>query len=228
MPLIEKIFYPLSVFHHKRIFMYLHKLDIDKIIDIGSHRGEFLEKMLEIEKIDTFYAFEPQKDIFDYLYKKFSPNKKINLFNYAMDREISQKKLKINELSMTSSLAEINEKSLYLKLKNFLTFSKSNFIGEYMVETNTIDNVFKDVNLKKTLLKIDVEGFEMNVIQGSQTKLKEIPFLLLENQFGNHYKNNDFKDIKDFLLKQNFVILKKFVFPTLHYQDVLFKRNYLF
>ena len=68
----------------------------------------------------------------------------------------------------------------------------------------------------------------MNVIQGSQTKLKEIPFLLLENQFGNHYKNNDFKDIKDFLLKQNFVILKKFVFPTLHYQDVLFKRNDLF
>ena len=228
MLLIEKIFYPLSIFHHKRIFMYLHKLDIDKIIDIGSHRGEFLEKMLEIEKIDTFYAFEPQKDIFDYLYKKFSSNKKINLFNYAMDREISQKKLKINELSMTSSLAEINEKSLYLKLKNFLTFSKSNFIGEYMVETNTIDNVFKDVNLKKTLLKIDVEGFEMNVIQGSQTKLKEIPFLLLENQFGNHYKNNDFKDIKDFLLKQNFVILKKFVFPTLHYQDVLFKRNDLF
>tara|TARA_Y100000768_G_scaffold347557_1_gene295907 strand:- start:1454 stop:2140 length:687 start_codon:yes stop_codon:yes gene_type:complete len=228
MPLIEKIFHPLSVFHHKRIFMYLDKLDIDKIIDIGSHRGEFLEKMLEIEKIDSFYAFEPQKDIFDYLYKKFSTNKKINLFNYAMDREISQKKLKINELSMTSSLAEINEKSLYLKLKNFLTSSKSNFIGEYMVETNTIDNVFKDVNLKKTLLKIDVEGFEMNVIQGSQTKLKEIPFLLLENQFGNHYKNNDFKDIKDFLLKQNFVILKKFVFPTLHYQDVLFKKNDLF
>ena len=228
MPLIEKIFNPLSVFHHKRIFIYLRNLDIDKIIDIGSHKGEFLEKMLENEKINSFYAFEPQKDIFDYLYKKFSLNKKINLFNYAMSREISKKKLKINKLTMTSSLAEINEKSLYLKLKNFLTFSKSNFIGEYMVETNTIDNVFKDINLKKTLLKIDVEGFEMNVIQGSQIKLQEIPFILLENQFGNHYKNNDFKDIKNFLMKQNFVILKKFVFPTLHYQDVLFKKNDLF
>ena len=228
MPVIEKIFSPLSTFHHKRILKYLRNLDIDKVIDIGAHKCEFLENILKIEKVNSFYAFEPQKDIFDYLYKKFSLNKKINLFNYAMSREISKKKLKINNLTMTSSLAEINEKSLYLKLKNFLTFSKSNFIGEYMVETNTIDNVFKDVNLKKTLLKIDVEGFEMNVIQGSQTKLKEIPFLLLENQFGNHYKNNDFKDIKDFLLKQNFVILKKFVFPTLHYQDVLFKRNDLF
>ena len=59
---------------------------------------------------------------------------------------------------MTSSLAEINENSLYLKLKNFLTRSKSNFVDEYEVKTNTVDNVFKDVNLEKTLLKIDVEG----------------------------------------------------------------------
>ena len=55
-------------------------------------------------------------------------------------------------------------------------------------------------------------------------KLKEIPFVLLENQFGNHYKNNNFDDVKVLLLKQNFKILKKFVFPTMHYQDVLFKK----
>ena len=126
---------------------------------------------------------------------------------------------------MTSSLAEINEKSLYYKLKNFLTGSKSNFINEYEVQTNTIDNIFKDVNLKKTLIKIDVEGFEMNVIKGSQIKLKEIPYIMIENQFGNHYKNNNFNDIKNMLLKYNFVVSKKFIFPTMHYQDVLFKKG---
>ena len=62
MPFIEKIFNPLSSFHHKRIFMYLKKLDIDKVIDIGAHKGEFLEKMLKIEKVKSFYAFEPQKE----------------------------------------------------------------------------------------------------------------------------------------------------------------------
>ena len=126
---------------------------------------------------------------------------------------------------MTSSLAEVNEKSLYFKFKNFLTRSKSNFVDEYEVQTNTIDNVFKDTNLKKTLLKIDVEGFEMNVIKGSKIKLKEIPYLIIENQFGNHYKNNNFNDIKYMLLNYNFVVSKKFIFPTLHYQDVLFKKG---
>ena len=224
MPFIEKIFYPLTTFHHKRIFMHLRNLNIDKIIDIGAHKGEFLEKMLKIEKVNLFYAFEPQKDIFDILNKKFSNNDKIKLLNYALDKEITNKNLQINKFSMTSSLAEINEKSLYLKLKNFLTRSKSNFVDEYEVKTNTVDNVFKDVNLEKTLLKIDVEGFEMNVIKGSKIKLKEIPYLLIENQFGNHYKNSNFNDIKDVLLKYNFVESKKFVFPTMHYQDVLFKK----
>ena len=224
MPLIEKIFNPISSFHHERIFMYLKKLDIDKVIDIGAHKGEFLEKMLKIEKVKSFYAFEPQKDIFDGLNKKFSKNNRITLLNYAVDKEIANKKLQINNLSMTSSLAEVNEKSLYLKLKNFLTNSKSNFIDEYAVQTNTVDNIFKNVNLEKTLLKIDVEGFEMNVIKGSKIKLKEIPYMLIENQFGNHYKNSNFNDIKDVLLKYKFVESKKFVFPTMHYQDVLFKK----
>ena len=224
MALIEKIFNPLSSFHHKRISRYLCELDIEKIIDVGAHKGEFLEEMLKIEKVNFFYAFEPQKNIFNELSEKFSKNKKVSLFNYAMDKEITKKKLKINKLSMTSSLAEINENSLYLKFKSFLTQAKSNFEDEYEVQTNTVDKIFEGISLKKALLKIDVEGFEINVIEGSKMKLKEIPFVLLENQFGNHYKNNNFDNIINLLLKQNFKICKKFVFPTLHYQDVLFKK----
>jgi len=224
MALIEKIFNPLSSFHHKRISKYLSELDIEKIIDIGAHKGEFLESTLKIEKVNSFYAFEPQKNIFKELNGKFSDNQKITLFNYAMDKEITNKKIKINKLSMTSSLAEINEKSLYLKIKNFLTFSKSNFIDEYEIQTNTVDKIFENISLQKALLKIDVEGFEMSVIEGSKMKLKEISFILLENQFGNHYKNNNFNDIIHILSKQNFKICKKFIFPTFHYQDVLFKK----
>ena len=225
MALIEKIFNPLSSLHHKRILNYLNELDIEKIIDIGAHKGEFLENMLKIEKVNSFYAFEPQKNIFNELNKKFSKNEKITLFNFAMDKEITNKKLKINKLSMTSSLAEINEESLYLKIKNFLTFSRSNFEDEYEIQTNTVDKIFENISLQKSLLKIDVEGFEINVLEGSQIKLKEIPFVLLENQFGNHYKNNNFKNITKLLSKQNFKIYKKFIFPTLHYQDVLFKKS---
>ena len=228
MTLIEKIINPISTFHHKRISKYLLELDIEKIIDIGAHKGEFLESMLKIEKVNSFYAFEPQKNIFKELNEKFVKNEKVTLFNCAMDKEISNKKLRINKISMKSSLAEINENSLYLKFINFLSQSHSSFEGEYEVKTNTVDKVFGNINLHKALLKIDVEGFEMNVIEGSQTKLGEISFILLENQFGNHFKNNNFKDITKFLSERNYIISKKFLFPTLHYQDVLFKKHNLF
>ena len=228
MMLIEKIINPLSTFHHKRISKYLRELDIEKIIDVGAHKGEFLESMLKLEKVNSFYAFEPQKNIFKELNEKFVKNEKVTLFNCAMDKEISNKKLRINKISMKSSLAEINENSLYLKFINFLAQSYSSFEGEYEVKTNTVDKVFGNINLHKALLKIDVEGFEMNVIEGSQTKLGEISFILLENQFGNHFKNNNFKDITKFLSERNYIIYKKFLFPTLHYQDVLFKKHNLF
>ena len=146
MTIIEKIINPLSTFHHKRVSKYLCELDIEKIIDIGAHKGEFLESMLKIEKVDFFYAFEPQKDIFKELNEKFVKNKKVTLFNCAMDKEISNKKLKINKISMKSSLAEVNENSLYLKFINFLAQSQSSFESEYEVKTNTVDKIFEGIN----------------------------------------------------------------------------------
>ena len=99
--IVEKIFNPLSSFHHKRIFNYLCKLDIDKIIDIGAHKGEFLEKMLNM-KSKLFYAFEPQK-IFK-TQRKILKNKRYYYIIMQWIKEISNKKLKISKLSMTSSL----------------------------------------------------------------------------------------------------------------------------
>ena len=145
-----------------------------------------------------------------------------------MDKEITNKKLKINKLSMTSSLAEINEKSLYLKIKNFLTFSKSNFEDEYEIQTNTVDKIFENISLQKALLKIDVEGFEMNVIEGSQMKLKEIPFILLENQFGNHYKNNNFKDIINYFQNKILKFTKNLFFQHCIIKMYCLKRFNLF
>ena len=64
----------------------------------------------------------------------------------------------------------------------------------------------------------------MNVLKGSKMKLKKIPFILMENQFGSQYQDVNFSEIKELLNKERFKILKKFVFPTLHYQDVLFEK----
>ena len=136
-----------------------------------------------------------------------------------------KKKIFINNFSMTSTMSKFNEGSFYLKFKNFLLGAKKNFIEEYNVETTTIDTIFENIDLRNSMLKIDVEGFEYNVVKGAEQKLSEISMVLIENQFGNHYINSKFSDIKKFLLTKNFIETKKFVFPTLHYQDILFRKK---
>ena len=105
-----------------------------------------------------------------------------------------------------------------------LVGSKKNYIDKYSIKTTSINKFFKNIKLKNCLLKIDVEGFEYNVLAGSENKMDEIKYILIERQFGNLYKNKNFSEIKDYLYKKKFKILKKFIFPTLHYQDVIFKK----
>ncbi len=60
-------------------------------------------------------------------------------------------------------------------------------------------------------MKIDVEGYELNVLKGSKKKIKDVRYILIEHQFFNQYKNN-FDKVKKFLVKNNFEVLKIFLF----------------
>ena len=53
-----------KVYHQKRIVNFLYKEPIKTIVDVGSHKGEFIHYMLKIPSISVIYAFEPQKNIY--------------------------------------------------------------------------------------------------------------------------------------------------------------------
>tara|TARA_B100000029_G_C17404605_1_gene898345 strand:- start:288 stop:974 length:687 start_codon:yes stop_codon:yes gene_type:complete len=222
---LENFFNLIDKYHQNRIINFLKLFNLESIIDVGSHKGEFLSYALKLSKIKKIYAFEPQIEINKILAEKFAKHKNIEIFNFALDKEVSKKKIYINKLSSTSTLSELNRSSFYLKLKNFFINSKNNFVNSYYVNTNTIDNLFKDILLRNTLLKVDVEGFEINVLMGGINKIKtEIPFILIEHQMGNQYKNSNARIVHKFLLENNFKVLKTFFFPTLHFKDVLYKK----
>ena len=224
MTFLDNFFLFVSKYHHNRILCYLKKLNLKELIDVGAHKGEFLSYATKIGSIKKIYAFEPQKTIFKILKKNFSGNSKVKLINLGISEKPSNKIFYINKLSSTSTMSKFNESSNYLKFKNFLTGSKKNYIDKYSIKTSSINQFFKNIRFKNCLLKIDVEGFEYNVLKGSKNKMREIKYILIENQFGNLYKNKSFKEIKKYLYKNNFNILKKFTSPTLHYQDIIFKK----
>jgi len=221
----EVLFNYLDIFHQRRIINYIKSLNLKVIIDVGAHKGEFTSYILKIKNIKKIFCFEPQIKINQILVNRFSHISKIRIFNCALDKVAGKKYIFINKLTSTSSLQIHNKKSFFLKLKNFLQKSKSDYIKKYKVQTNTIDNIFQNIDLKKSLLKIDVEGSEMNVLNGGQKTIKNnVEYILIENQFFNQYKQSSKEKIFDYLKKNNFKLEKKFTFPTLHFQDILFKK----
>ncbi len=63
--MLENFFNLVDKYHQSRIVNFLKLIDFDNIIDVGSHKGEFLSYVLKLNKIKKVYAFEPQKVKFE-------------------------------------------------------------------------------------------------------------------------------------------------------------------
>ena len=218
--ILEKFFNFLDVnIHHKRIAEFLINYNIETVIDIGSHKGEFLETLSKSISFNNAFTFEPQEKIFKILLQKFPDTNKFHHNNVAVSDTIGKKKINISNLSYTSTLSIENNKSKYLKIKSFLSNDTKQEKDSYDVETVTLDTYFKEKNLNNSLLKIDVEGHELNVLEGSKNIIKKIKYVIIERQYFKSYKDNFPEECDKFLIENSFILVKKFRFPTLHAED---------
>ena len=222
--LIEKIFDFISHYHHHKISLYAKNLSCNILVDVGCHKGDLLNSFLKTKKFTKFYCFEPQKRIFKYLKKKFKKNKKIKIHNYSLGDSHTKKRIYISNLTSLSTMSKINHKSAWFKIKKFIVGDKNGTNLYQLVNQKKIDTVFRNISLKNSFLKIDVEGYEFNVLLGAKNKIKEIPYVLIEKHTFSQYHNN-FSLVDNFLKKNDFEAVKSFYYPTLHYKDVLYRNK---
>ena len=209
-------------YHHKRIVKFINRDKITKLIDVGAHKGEFLQDFLKFKNIKTVYAFEPQIEIFKILSKNLKKYEHIKKNNIALGAKSGNKKIYINKLTSTSTLCNVNKKSFFLKIKKILLQYNDSLLKNYLVKTSSIDIFFKNINLSGALLKIDVEGFEYNVLLGSKKSIHKIKYILIEKQFFNLHQGYNFSMSHKFMLKNNFILVKKFIFPLMNFEDRLY------
>ena len=113
----EKIFDILDHIHQNRILYLIKKLDLETLIDVGSHKGEFLSFMLKNKNFKNFYAFEPQNNPYLILKRKNLKNSHVRIFKLAMSDKVNKKNFYIGKLTGTSTFEKLNKKSKYLNFK---------------------------------------------------------------------------------------------------------------
>lgn len=215
-----------SYVHRVRIINYLKKikLQLNYIIDVGSHKGESLETFKKINKNSNIFCFEPQVDCFYFLKKKFKFEKNIRIFNYALSNKKGKKVIFKNILSTTSTFSKLNFKSKHFKIKSTILNNKSaGFFTKNKVRINTLSFFIKKYKIKKVdLLKIDTEGHELQVLLGSKKILKNIKLILIERNLTDYYLNYDYSKIERLLHINYFKKIKSFKFPFMQYKDILY------
>ena len=125
--------------------------------------------------------------------------------NYALGNENGEKTIYLNEYSPSSSILEMNE----LHKKAFPFTEKT--IPE-KIEIKKLDEISTDLNLVKPLLiKIDVQGFEMEVIKGGLKTIKQADIIIIETTFEELYNGQPlFHEIYTFLQELGFIFKGNF------------------
>ena len=212
-----------NLIHQKRIVKFIDNKNIRIVLDIGAHKGEFLNHIKKIKSIRKVYSLEPQKKIFNELLKEID-NKKFFAYNIAISNNNGKQKMQINDFSMTSTLSKLNEKSKYYKIKNLIIGNKKKKF-EY-IKTEKLDLFTKKRKLNKIdLLKIDTEGHELNVVKSGLKTLKKTKYLLIEFRQNDLYLNYSSQALHKIVLKNNFKLIKKFKFPLFSMEDRLYKNS---
>ena len=150
------------------------------------------------------------------MYEKFKNNKNIFLNNFALGDKTEEKEFNITAQTWNSSFNKINSGKDWLKArsKELNTTEPGPIVKDFNVTSTQkvnvirLDDYYKDNNIDKIdLLKIDTQGYEDKVLEGSLNTIKEnkIKAIMTEIIFDDIYdKYFSFSDIEKFIVPNNF------------------------
>ena len=182
------------------------------LLDIGTHKGETIDYFIKNFNIHQIYSCEPNLKLFLEIKKnKKYQNDNIKLFNVALGNINEKKELNVfkDTSSSTFNIIDINTKYFERKKKIINYFSKSDkyFLEKQIVQVNkTSDFIENNSILNLNILKIDTEGYELNILKGiNDDQFKFIEFIFFEHHYDLMIKKKyKFKDINELLLKKGF------------------------
>jgi FkbM family methyltransferase len=176
----------------------LRELPIRTIIDVGANEGQFARKARSAFPDAQVHCFEPIPDLCRKIESwAAKQNGRVQVHNLALSSGKTTAEFHINDRdSIASSLLSPDQDRAH----EYHTIS---------VAVDTLDNVADEIDWRQVaLLKIDTEGFDLEVLRGARQSLARISAVIVESIFFPSPYGQDaplFEDISRELFDKGFV-----------------------
>lgn len=179
-------------------FKFLQKEKIQTVVDVGSNIGDYTNEVLKFLKPINICCIEPINSCFLKLKDRFINNKNITIIN----KLISSKK---ETVSFNEAIG--NEEHSSIVDRSWLYNNGTYNIVKRELETEKLDNIFVDTI---DLLKIDTEGYELEVLKGCEKLLQENKIKYIQFEYGGCFKDNNIKlnDVIEYLNVYDYKVFK--------------------
>jgi len=193
------------------------------VFDIGANIGNYCAALIESNQIKKVFCFEPSSTATEQLNNRFLNLPQVHILSIALGK--SDEKTTLYTDSDASGLASLTKR----RLDHF----GIEFDGSEIITMNTLSNIVRELGVVPDFIKIDVEGHELDVLNGGKDVLSEIKLVQFEFGGANIDTRTYFQDFWYFFQANGFELLRitpRGVKPVKHYteEDEYFKTtNYL-
>ena len=135
------------------------------LIDVGANKGQFTLLALNRNPSIRVFAFEPLRQAAGTYARLFSRSRNVKLYQCALGSSEASGTLHISRKDDSSSILPISDRQVRI-------FPGTESIGSQQVEVKRLDSILSQGDVKPpSLLKIDVQGFELEVLKGAEMLL---------------------------------------------------------
>jgi FkbM family methyltransferase len=170
--------------HLLRRAALMHNRGIDLVLDVGANKGQFgCSLREEIGYRGRIVSFEPLSEAFAHLSRIAAADAGWSCHNFALGNVTGSATINLSANSHSSSFLSVNERTLELE-------PSVAHVGRESVKLRRLDDVFAEVVRpgETPYLKIDVQGYEIEVLKGGRNVLGRFPLIQLETSFFPVYK----------------------------------------
>jgi FkbM family methyltransferase len=162
--------------------------EAQSIIDVGANRGQFA--LFAIHRFPTaqLHCFEPVPVARNVLHKAVGERPAVRIHPLAIGSSAGQAVLHVSESDDSSSLLAPSPRLMSI-------YPQTREVQQLTVEVARLDEVLEVADLRSPcLLKIDVQGFEQEVLTGAEGLFPMIDEILVECSFVELYSGQPLAD----------------------------------